>query len=305
VQMNKSSSDFMLYDVADINDPLLSEQLKEINETEETRCRCLAVLRRDLKNLKDIEACLEEDFLLRFLRVSKYDTSKALQRILKYYQNFEIYLDVFKKISFPLHKAESIQHLKLGPYRCRDNSFLIFAKPAIDYKKFTFAQRFYLEILALHQVLEDPVNQICGGTYIIDLEGMDIHGFLAFTPFWVRLFVDSLVFIRNIALKKGIELADNSISERIHVLIGSDYISEVLGEKNIRISKRLIAADSIFGYLLREKEEEMDCKDISSNHLSAENEELDFDRVKDLWLLETIRINPDKVVSLSDKEILK
>ncbi|GBO05786.1 hypothetical protein AVEN_181822-1 [Araneus ventricosus] len=194
VQMNKSSSDFMLYDVADINDPLLSEQLKEINETEETRCRCLAVLRRDLKNLKDIEACLEEDFLLRFLRVSKYDTSKALQRVLKYYQNFEIYLDVFKKISFPLHKAESIQHLKLGPYRCRDKSFLVFAKPAIDYKKFTFAHRFYLEILALHQVLEDPVNQICGGTYIIDHEGMDIHGFLAFTPFWVRLFVDSLVY---------------------------------------------------------------------------------------------------------------
>ncbi|GFW44505.1 uncharacterized protein TNCV_4389641 [Trichonephila clavipes] len=37
-------------------------------------------------------------------------------------------------------------------------------------------------------------------------------------------------FIRNIALERGIELADNSTSERIHVLIGSDYISEILGE---------------------------------------------------------------------------
>ncbi|GBL78729.1 hypothetical protein AVEN_65284-1 [Araneus ventricosus] len=112
-------------------------------------------------------------------------------------------------------------------------------------------------------------------------------------------------FIRNIALEKGIELADNSTSERIHVLIGSDYISEILGERNIRISKRLIAADSIFGYLLQGKEEEIDCKDISANHLIAENEELDFDRVKDLWLLETIGINSDKEVSMSDKEILK
>ncbi|CAL1268621.1 unnamed protein product [Larinioides sclopetarius] len=192
--MNKSSSNFLRYDISDINDPLLSEQLKQINETEERRCRCLEVLRRDLKNLKDIEPCLEEDFLLRFLRVSKFDTSKALQRVLKYYQNFEIYLDVYKKMSFPLHDAECIKHLKLGPYRCRDNSFLVFAKPAIDYKKFTFAQRFYLEVLSLHQVIENPVNQVCGGTYIIDHEGMDIHGFLAFTPFWVRLFVDSLVF---------------------------------------------------------------------------------------------------------------
>ncbi|GBN01044.1 hypothetical protein AVEN_261624-1 [Araneus ventricosus] len=112
-------------------------------------------------------------------------------------------------------------------------------------------------------------------------------------------------FIRNIALEKGIELADNSTSERIHVLIGSDYISEILGERNIRISKRLIAADSIFGYLLQGKEEEIDGKDISANHLIAENEELDFDRVKDLWLLETIGINSDKEVSMSDKEILK
>ncbi|GBM46537.1 hypothetical protein AVEN_17925-1 [Araneus ventricosus] len=112
-------------------------------------------------------------------------------------------------------------------------------------------------------------------------------------------------FIRNIALEKGIELADNSTSERIYVLIGSDYISEILGERNIRISKRLIAADSIFGYLLQGKEEEIDGKDISANHLIAENEELDFDRVKDLWLLETIGINSDKEVSMSDKEILK
>ncbi|GFX47829.1 integrase catalytic domain-containing protein [Trichonephila clavipes] len=36
-------------------------------------------------------------------------------------------------------------------------------------------------------------------------------------------------FIRNIALERGIELVDTSTSGRIHVLIGSDYISEILG----------------------------------------------------------------------------
>ncbi|GFR11975.1 uncharacterized protein TNCT_53281 [Trichonephila clavata] len=112
-------------------------------------------------------------------------------------------------------------------------------------------------------------------------------------------------FIRNIALERGIELADNSTSERIHVLIGSDYISEILGERNIRISKRLIAVDSIFGYLIQGKEGEVNCKDISANHLIAENEELGFDRVRKLWSLETIGINPDDEVPLSDKELLK
>ncbi|GFR14251.1 uncharacterized protein TNCT_25511 [Trichonephila clavata] len=112
-------------------------------------------------------------------------------------------------------------------------------------------------------------------------------------------------FIRNIALERGIELADNSTSERIHVLIGSDYISEILGERNIRISKRLIAVDSIFGYLIQGKEGEVNCKDISANHLIVENEELGFDRVRNLWSLETIGINPDDEVPLSDKETLK
>ncbi|XP_055941638.1 uncharacterized protein LOC129971686 [Argiope bruennichi] len=112
-------------------------------------------------------------------------------------------------------------------------------------------------------------------------------------------------FVRNIALEKGIELADVSTSERIDVLIGSDYISEILGERNIRISKRLIAADSIFGYLLLGKEMGIDCKEISANHLIVEGEESSFDRVKDLWLLETIGINMDKEESLSYKETFK
>ncbi|GFU88322.1 DUF1758 domain-containing protein [Trichonephila clavipes] len=106
-------------------------------------------------------------------------------------------------------------------------------------------------------------------------------------------------FIRNI------ELADNSTSERIHVLIGSDNISEILRERNIRISKRLIAVDSIFGYLIQGKEDEVNCKDIFPNHLIVKNEELDFDRVRNLWSLETIGINPVYEVSLSGKEILK
>ncbi|GFW84376.1 DUF1758 domain-containing protein [Trichonephila clavipes] len=112
-------------------------------------------------------------------------------------------------------------------------------------------------------------------------------------------------FIRNIALERGIELADNSTSERIDFLIGSDYISEILGERNIRNSKRLIAVDSIFGYLIQGKEDEVNCKDIIANHLIVENEEFGFDRVRNLWSLKTIGINPDNEVSLSDKQILK
>ncbi|GFQ95350.1 integrase catalytic domain-containing protein [Trichonephila clavata] len=52
-------------------------------------------------------------------------------------------------------------------------------------------------------------------------------------------------------------------------------------------------------------EGEVNCKDISANHLIVENEELDVGKVRNLWSLETIGINPDNEVSLSDKELLK
>ncbi|GFY52286.1 uncharacterized protein TNIN_489251 [Trichonephila inaurata madagascariensis] len=81
-------------------------------------------------------------------------------------------------------------------------------------------------------------------------------------------------FIRNIALERRIELADNSTSERIHVLIGG-------------------------------KEDEANCKDIFANHLIIKNKEFYFDRIRNLWSLKTIGINSDNEVPFSDKEILK
>ncbi|GBN33332.1 hypothetical protein AVEN_182743-1 [Araneus ventricosus] len=89
--------DFLPYKMVNIDHPSLLPNLKEINEFAETKAECLEMLRRELISLQDIEPCLEENFLLRFLRVSKFNTSKALQRILKYYQQQEIFLDSLKK----------------------------------------------------------------------------------------------------------------------------------------------------------------------------------------------------------------
>ncbi|GIY69618.1 uncharacterized protein CDAR_588511 [Caerostris darwini] len=70
--------------------------------------------------------------------------------------------------------------------------------------------------------------------------------------------------------RKGIELADFNTSEKIHTLIGSDYISEILDD-GIRIRKRLTAVDSIFGILLlQEKDEESNNQSVPTDHLIVE-----------------------------------
>ncbi|GBM81503.1 hypothetical protein AVEN_227761-1 [Araneus ventricosus] len=71
--------------------------------------------------------------------------------------------------------------------------FQIFFSDKIDYKKYTFGERFYTDVLACHNLIENPVNQICGVTFLFDYEGFNIQAFLAYTPGWVRTFLSSFL----------------------------------------------------------------------------------------------------------------
>ncbi|GBM73496.1 hypothetical protein AVEN_6816-1 [Araneus ventricosus] len=151
--------DFLPYKMVNIDHPSLLPNLKEINEFAETKAECLE-MRRELKSLQDIEPCLEENFLLRFLRVSKFNTSKALQRILKLKNNTSVFIALGGKV---------------------------------DYSKITYAERLYLDMLAVNGVIENPVNQITGATAIFDYKGFGVRSFLAHTPNWTRLFVETFM----------------------------------------------------------------------------------------------------------------
>ncbi|GBM34611.1 hypothetical protein AVEN_171650-1, partial [Araneus ventricosus] len=112
-------------------------------------------------------------------------------------------------------------------------------------------------------------------------------------------------WVRNIAFERGIELADTGDSEEVHVLIGSDFIWEVLKDTNVRLNARLVATDSIFGFVVQGSERESNCGEVHFNLLRVINEELKYDRVKDLSELEVIGLNPKKEIPHSDLEILE
>ncbi|GBM85878.1 hypothetical protein AVEN_89750-1 [Araneus ventricosus] len=111
--------------------------------------------------------------------------------------------------------------------------------------------------------------------------------------------------VRNMSFERGIELADEGDSEEVHVLIGSDFIWEVLKDTNVRLNARLVATDSIFGFVVQGSERESDCGEVHVNLLRVINEELKYDRVKDLSELEVICLNPQKEIPHSDLEILE
>ncbi|GFY39991.1 integrase catalytic domain-containing protein [Trichonephila inaurata madagascariensis] len=112
-------------------------------------------------------------------------------------------------------------------------------------------------------------------------------------------------FVRKIALKKGLILADDGFSTEIDLLIGSDFICEILGDRNLKISKRLMATNSIFGEILQGRiNNEGNVKEVQVNYLSTIDQKMDYDQINKFWELENMGINKQES-SNSDLQILE
>ncbi|GFY59282.1 uncharacterized protein TNIN_392291 [Trichonephila inaurata madagascariensis] len=112
-------------------------------------------------------------------------------------------------------------------------------------------------------------------------------------------------FVRKIALKKGLILADDGFSTEIDLLIGSDFIYEILGDRNLKISKRLMAINSIFGEILQGRiNNERNVKEVQVNYLSTIDQKMDYDPINKFWELENMGNNKQESSNL-DLQILE
>ncbi|GFX90975.1 integrase catalytic domain-containing protein [Trichonephila clavipes] len=130
----------------------------------------------------------------------------------------------------------------------------------------------------------------------------------------LRMSVTKHLTKMEFTLSKEISAEFNKEAKLEELLSLKSQLTEKLNElikaaENIQLQIKIgeMAADisSCEEYKDRGKEDEVNCKDIIANHLIVKKEEFDFDRVRNSWSLETMEINPDNEVSVSDKEILK
>ncbi|GBM78472.1 hypothetical protein AVEN_81536-1 [Araneus ventricosus] len=106
-------------------------------------------------------------------------------------------------------------------------------------------------------------------------------------------------FIKEIASEKGLTLADDGCSSDIDLLIGSDFICEILGERNLKISKRLMVTNSIFGEILQGRiNDEGKVNEIQVNYLSVMDGKMDYDKINEFWELENMGINSQENINL-------
>ncbi|GBO42977.1 hypothetical protein AVEN_9049-1 [Araneus ventricosus] len=106
-------------------------------------------------------------------------------------------------------------------------------------------------------------------------------------------------FIKEIASEKGLTLADDGCSSDIDLLIGSDFICEILGERNLKISKRLMVTNCIFGEILQGRiNDEGKVNEIQVNYLSVMDGKMDYDKINEFWELENMGINSQENINL-------
>ncbi|GFQ64270.1 uncharacterized protein TNCT_446301 [Trichonephila clavata] len=123
-----TSSQFIRYDGTDLAPSALKEIQTRIGETEHAKKKGLDTLTKKLKELEDIEPCLDKHFLLKFLRVESFDSSRAFERIKRYYGMQEDVIKIFCGNSISIPAVRSSEYFWALPYRNENNSAVAVAR---------------------------------------------------------------------------------------------------------------------------------------------------------------------------------
>ncbi|CAL1271800.1 unnamed protein product [Larinioides sclopetarius] len=152
----------------------------DLNETEELRKRCLHELREWAKSQPHFINCrLDNNFLLRFLRMRKYRVDLAQQVLDKYLTVKTKYPMTYQKLD--IHKPSLRDLISRGyvfplPERDKDGRIVLFCiAKALDTTRHKQADVFKSFLLTFEVLMECELNQKRGINYIFTQEGYQIQ----------------------------------------------------------------------------------------------------------------------------------
>ncbi|XP_035226932.1 retinaldehyde-binding protein 1-like isoform X1 [Stegodyphus dumicola] len=194
---------FYRFEDENLDEESLLYLMQQRNENPETRKIHLEQLRGMILENKSLNPCLEENFLLRFLRGAKYDIHKAYNRMQKYYNLRNIYPDVFSNfVPSSTLQVQSLQHLTALPYRGKDKTVVIIVKMGnIDSSLASFEEILRFDLLILETLLINPATQLTGISFIFDLNGFSNQQIALFTPRNLRMCMDVFQYSSYMRIK--------------------------------------------------------------------------------------------------------
>lgn len=192
------------------NSNTITEELKKIAEIElhERECEIQEKLNRFkelLINEGDLNPCLDDKFLIMFLRARKFNCEASMKLVRKYYAARLKYPSMFKnftpKSCMKVLKANIHYFL---PYRSPDGCAVLLSKfGQWDPKLMTCEDLLKFNLLCNEMALQNPVTQICGVITIADMKDFSWSHLLQIPVNDIRCFVSTLqecLPIRNKAI---------------------------------------------------------------------------------------------------------
>ncbi|GFY57487.1 alpha-tocopherol transfer protein-like [Trichonephila inaurata madagascariensis] len=175
-------------------DFFLKKLKEELKETHETKLQSLLEFRKMLRDEQITRGIdFEEDFLVQYLRHSKYNTGKAFNHIRNIFHLRRKNPRLFDSIpdEFFLTK-ESIKFVRVLPKRCREGCTVItFQYAKFDPNDLCVEDLKRLVIFFFTQILRDPMTQINGFKLIHDFKGTSIQHLKCCTPQNMYLFYNA------------------------------------------------------------------------------------------------------------------
>jgi len=170
-----------------LSNEVIDIALKELNEDEETRKMSLKEFQKWIKTRANIKHCrLDSNFLLRFLRMQKFDL-EATQDIFEKYLTMRCqYPSWFQNLDCKdtaLTELVDRGYIIVLPNRDRHGRRIIFSQAGtMDPNRFTASDIMRAHIMTFETLLEDEENQIRGFTYIFDEKSVSWSHLSIWTP---------------------------------------------------------------------------------------------------------------------------
>lgn len=180
----------------DLSQELLEVATNELRETQEQRATSVAELRTLLENDKELKTPLHNDqWLIRFLRPTKYYPESAYKMIKQYYSFKVKHSEIYKELT-PKSTKNVFDHDILHVLPKRDQGgrriLVIELGKKWKHKKCTLDEVYRGAVIFLEAAIMEPATQVAGAQVIFDMDGLSLQQTWQFSPPFAKRIVDWL-----------------------------------------------------------------------------------------------------------------
>ncbi|KAB0797137.1 hypothetical protein PPYR_08131 [Photinus pyralis] len=196
VEMPSDNPVLSALDLGEPPEEVLDYARNEINEDPDTRVQIIEDFRDLIYERGEIEPHRTDDaFLLRFLRVKKFNIRHAYKLIRNYYEFKEANSEFFENVDLEhLQSVGDAGVITVPPYRDQTGRRVLLYRLGLwDPKQFTTTELFQATMLILELAILEQRAQILGGIAMFDLGGLTMQHFWHMSPVIAKQIFDIMV----------------------------------------------------------------------------------------------------------------